>query len=91
MRQDNGVGQTVGNPITSAQTVRDGMNVSNVGARKGNTRFIRCRKHIAARPYVVPTLISIEQIVVDEQHRLTRHLARIGRGTAPDKGLDSMR
>ena len=36
-------------------------------------------------------LIGLEQIVVDELHRLSRHLARIGRSASPDKGLDSMR
>ena len=36
-------------------------------------------------------LIGLEQIVMDELHRLSRHLARIGRGASPDKGLDGMR
>ena len=36
-------------------------------------------------------LIGLEQIVVDELDRLTRHLARVGRGASPDKGLDGMR
>lgn len=67
------------------------MDVSNIRARKGNARFIRRRKHIAARTHVATALIGLEQIVVDELHRLARHLARIGRGAAPDKGLDGMR
>ena len=71
--------------------MRDGMNVSNIGARKGNTRLIRRRKHIATRTHVVAMLIGLEQIVADELDRLTRHLARVGRGATADKGLDSMR
>ena len=79
------------NPVSSAQAVCNGMNVSNVGARKRNARLIRCRKHIVARTHVVAVLIGLEQIIVDELYRLTRHLARIGRGAAADKGLDGMR
>ena len=67
------------------------MNVSNIGARKGNSRLIRRRKHIATRTHVVAMLIGLEQIVVDELRRLSCHLARIGRSASPDKGLDSMR
>ena len=67
------------------------MNVSNIGARKGNTRLIRRRKHIATRTHVIAMLIGLEQIVVDELNRLSRHLARIGCGASPDKRLDGMR
>ena len=91
MRQDDRVGQAVRNPVTSAQAVCDGMNVSNIGARKGNTRLIRRRKHIATRTHVIAMLIGLEQIVMDELDRLTRHLTRIGRGASPDKGLNGMR
>ena len=91
MRQDDRVGQAVRNPVTPAQAVCDGMNVSNIRARKGNTRLIRRQKHIATSAHVVTILIGLEQIVVDELHRLSRHLARIGRGASPDKRLDGMR
>ena len=91
MRQDDSVGQAVRNPVTPTQTVCDGVNVSNIGARKGNTRLIRRRKHIATRTHVVAMLIDLEQIVVDELHYLSRHLARIGRSASPDKGLNGMR
>ena len=91
MRQDDRVGQAVRNPVTSAQAVCDGMNVSNIGARKGNTRLIRRRKHIATRTHVIAMLIGLEQIVMDELDRLSRHLTRIGRGASPDKGLNGMR
>ena len=67
------------------------MHISDIGARKGNTRLIRRRKHIATRTHVVAMLIGLEQIVADELDRLTRHLARVGRGATADKGLDSMR
>ena len=36
-------------------------------------------------------LMGLKQIIADELNRLSRHLARIGRGASPDKGLDSMR
>ena len=91
MRQDNRVGQTVRNSVSAAQTVRDGVNVSHIGAGKRNARLIRRRKHIATRTHVVAMLIGLEQIVVDELHRLARHLARVGRGATADKGLDGMR
>ena len=71
--------------------MRDGMHISDIGAGKRNTRLIRRRKHIAARTHVVAMLIGLEQIVADELDRLTRHLARVGRGATADKGLDSMR
>ena len=79
------------NSVSAAQTVRDGVHISDIGAGKRNARLIRRRKHIAARTHVVTMLIGLEQIVADELDRLTRHLARVGRGAASDKGLDSMR
>ena len=91
VRQDDRVGQAVRNPVTPAQAVCDGMNVSNIGAGKRNARLIRRRKHIAARTHVLAMLIDLEQIVADELDRPTRHLARVGRGATADKGLDSMR
>ena len=91
MRQDDRVGQTVRNSVSAAQTVRDGMHISDIGASKRNARLIRRRKHIATSAHVVAMLIGIEQIVADELDRLTRHLARVGRGATADKGLDSMR
>ena len=91
MRQDDRVGQTVRNSVSAAQTVRDGMHISDIGAGKRNARLIRRRKHIATSAHVVTMLIGLEQIVVDKLHRLSRHLARIGRGASPDKGLNGMR
>ena len=91
VRQDDRVGQTVRNSVSAAQTVRDGMDISDIGAGKCNTRFIRRRKHIATSAHVVAMLIGLGQIVVDELDRLTRHLARVGRGATADKGLDGMR
>ena len=79
------------NSVSAAQTVRDGMHISDIGAGKRNARLIRRRKHIATSAHVVTMLIGLEQIVVDKLHRLSRHLARIGRGASPDKGLDGMR
>ena len=79
------------NSVSAAQTVRDGVHISNIGARKGNTRLIRRRKHIAACTHVVTMFIGLEQIVADELDRLTRHLARVGCGASPDKSLDGMR
>ena len=67
------------------------MHISDIGAGKRNARLIRRQKHIAARTHVVAMLIGLEQIVADELDRLTRHLARVGRGATADKGLDSMR
>ena len=78
VRQDDGVGQAVRNPVTPAQTVRDGMHISDIGAGKRNARLIRRRKHIATSAHVVTMLIGLEQIVVDKLHRLSRHLTRIG-------------
>ena len=71
--------------------MRDGVHISDIGAGKRNARLIRRRKHIAARTHVVTMFIGLEQIVADELDRLTRHLARVGRGASPDKGLDGMR
>ena len=67
------------------------MHISDIGAGKRNARLIRRRKHIATRTHVVAMLIGLEQIVVDELNRLSRHLARIGCGASSDKGLDGMR
>ena len=80
-----------GIPYRPPKTVRDGMHISDIGAGKRNARLIRRQKHIATRTHVVAMLIGLEQIVVDELHRLSRHLARIGRGASPDKRLDGMR